>query len=929
MMMTERGRIRLPVHLGVVLATLMLLAACSDSGDLSTSEWLSRAAIATEEERYREAIIELRNAVASDPYSAEARYRLGNAALTLGDAETAEKELGRAQELGFDPQSSITRIAEALLLLGRIDEALDELARAPLQTAQVHALRGLAFEASGEGDRALEAYQVALAVDPQEQRALLGMGRSALAKMDGEHAGQFYETAVAAHGDSPTVRLEYGRYLYAQGRAGDAATQYKMALAQPLVEEHLPFQWELGLSLAEAQLALGQREEADQTIAALGELQPDHMLVKYLRARSAFERKDLAIANDLVERVIVEAPSFVPGQILQATLHLARSEYSQATVLLERLAMLRPDDAQVRKLLAAALSGGETRTTQDGKPIELSEQDVLSMLGAANAQKGDYLAAVSLWERVLAENPGDESTRLELTSAYLLSKRLDAAQSQLDAAEWRDRANAEQAAVLDTLIALLRGDVSAARSAAAAAAERFPASAALVSLQGLIEIRQDTASASRYFQRALELDPSHTTAVLNLSNIALASGDEGRATALLRSFVDDYPRDPRALDALARLQLRADDLKGARDSLERARLADPNAVAPRLQLAELLTRTDNHERAVMVAREVVAARPTLAGSHNALGLALIGQGKLNEGMDSLRTAVRMDETALEPLRNLARAEYASRNLTQAQQTIDQLLRAQPNDTVALDLATRVAIDQGRADEAQARLARLVEADPDGTAMLKLVLTGDIAMIRGQHDEALHAYEAVFAEQQTTTMVMRLFRARQRRGDEQPQQVLRDWLEQNPDDQTVRLAAAMHAQSTGELVTATLDYEHMLRLDRADPVVWNNLAWAYSDLGDFRALDASRRAFDLAKDSPNIQDTYGWMLILDDQVDNGIAVLRDAWAAAPSAGEIGYHLAAGLVRAGQTEEARSVLAQALADGGQFATRGEAEQLLAEL
>ncbi|MEO0421517.1 MAG: tetratricopeptide repeat protein [Pseudomonadota bacterium] len=922
-MITQRVR-----HAGVAIAALTLLASCG--GEVPTPELISRAVAASEEGRYREAIIDLRNAVANDPNNAEARFELGSAALQLGDAATAEKELRRARELGYDAEPTIAKMAAALIQLGRPREALAELANAEEQDAEILGLAGLALETNNDGNGALRAYQEALKLDGNEERALLGLARSALAKGDRVVAEETFAKAVAAHGDSPRVRLDYGRYLYSRGRVADAVAEYQKGLAQPLAQQRLPVSWDLHISMAEAQLAVGDLEGAAESIETLNGLQPDHVLVKYLRARIAFERKDLALASELAARVVVEAPQFDAAQMLQATINLSRQEYTQARLLLERLATRNPNDPQVRKLLAAARAGGDNRGPEgDTTPGELSQDAVMSLLGSANAETGDFGSAVVLWERVLKENPGDEETRLELSTAYMLGQRLDEARTLLAEGQWSSPENEERAAVLDSLVTLRTGDLAAARTQAAQTAERFPESAPAVSLQGLIEMRQDTASASRFFRRALELDPGHTSSMINLSSIAVVNGDIDRATALLRSFVDNNPDDAIALDALARTQLRAGDVEGAIANLEQARAADPNAVAARLQLVELQARASDFVSAEQVARELVAVRPSLPSAHNALGIALMGQGKMDEGMASLRTALRIQPSSVEPLRNLARAEFATNDRTQAQQTVDQLLRYAPNDAVGLELATRLAIGDGRTDEAESLLGKLVATDPEGTATLSKMLGGDIALARGQIDEAISAYESAFAQRQASPLVMRLFEARGRRGDANPDQVLRDWLEGSPADATVRMAAAQYSQQAGDVTRAAADYELLLEQNESNVVAWNNLAWAYSELRDPRALDAAKNALDLASASPTIQDTYGWMLILDGQLDNGVSMLRDAWEAAPSIGDIGYHLAAGLARAGDTEEARTVLARALETGGEFSTRSEAEQLMGEL
>ena len=64
-----------------------------------------------------------------------------------------------------------------------------------------------------------------------------------------------------------------------------------------------------------------------------------------------------------------------------------------------------------------------------------------------------------------------------------------------------------------------------------------------------------------------------------------------------------------------------------------------------------------------------------------------------------------------------------------------------------------------------------------------------------------------------------------------------------------------------------------------------------------------RAHRLAPKDPAIQDTLGWILVEQGQVDKGLRQLRDARLRDPQNPEIRVHLAAALAKSGRRDEAK--------------------------
>jgi putative PEP-CTERM system TPR-repeat lipoprotein len=910
---------------GVITLMIILLGACGSPG---TDELLARAADAVEGGDMRAAIIDLRTAVAEDPSNAEARFRLGMLALQVDDAPTAEKELRRARELGYDDAAIVEPLCEAYLLLGRPSDLLAEAVRVSDPSAELLALAGDAYLQLKREDRALRAFQRALEKDETNERTLLGLARYAQYGGDAQTALERLEAAIAAHPDSAQVRLDYGRFLYLRGDYAEAEEQFSQGLALPSASYRLRHRWDLLVSRAEAQLGQSKLEEAEQSIAELNQLRTDHPVVEYLRARLAFERRDLLKANEYVGRALVSAPNFDPAQMLQGAIHLARGDFPQAQMFLQAVVNKNPNDAQARKLLAAAELGLQEQTDgEEAVPLDVPE--IMSLLGEANATSGDYRAALALFERVLLDDPDNHKVRLDLIAGYVLGGSAERARELLDEAQWETEEQELRATILDTLLSLSQNDLAAAREKGAAGVQRFPDAAAMTGLSGLVEMAGGNEELARQiFSDTLAKHPSHTTSVVNLARLELRADREAAALELLETFLEANPEDSVALVTYAQLQSRSGDEDAAIASLERARAIDKNAVAPRQGLTRHYAQQGDFERAEIIARELVALRPSLASAHNSLGIAVSGLGRTEEGADSFRQAVRVGPGEIEPLRNLARAELLLGQVTLAQKTIDQLLRVEPDDPIGLELSARLALAQNRVDDAEETLVTLASILGEDAARIQ-GLRGDLASARGELDTAIRQYELAFAQRPASALVSRLYNARQRRGDSDARDTLDEWLATHPEDAPILLLSAQHSQREGDFDTAIETYEQVVKFDPNSALAYNNLAWLYGQDGDSRALSTAQRAVDLAPNSPQIKDTYGWLLVLDGQLDNGVSILTDAWESAPQLGDIGYHLAEGLARSGEPEQARVVLEQALAEGNQFASRAEAERLLGEL
>ena len=205
------------------------------------------------------------------------------------------------------------------------------------------------------------------------------------------------------------------------------------------------------------------------------------------------------------------------------------------------------------------------------------------------------------------------------------------------------------------------------------------------------------------------------------------------------------------------------------------------------------------------------------------------------------------------------------------------------------------------------------------------------MGRKQASSAIKAYQAAsdLAPRSSET-VIRINRAYRLAGNnEAGVKVLQDWLNDNPDNLTVRFVLAMSYLADGKQDAAIGEYEKILDKQPENTAALNGLAWLYHEKGKPGALVMARKASKLAPDNPAIQDTYGWILVQSGGATSGLAALEYAASKLPNNREVQYHLAYALVETGQADKAKAILDKILKDGKPFGDRDKAEVLLGKL
>jgi Flp pilus assembly protein TadD len=240
------------------------------------------------------------------------------------------------------------------------------------------------------------------------------------------------------------------------------------------------------------------------------------------------------------------------------------------------------------------------------------------------------------------------------------------------------------------------------------------------------------------------------------------------------------------------------------------------------------------------------------------------------------------------------------------------------------------VEIGKRDlaKAETRAKAIVKRYPQRAIGYRLL--ADVARERGIKADALAGYQTAHATEPTTESAIRAYQAQLHFGSQAKAAAFMEaWLKAHPDDLLALRALADGYLQAKNLTAARSRYEDLLKRRGDDPYALNNLANVLLLLGDRSALARAERAHELAPQDAAIQDTLGWVLVQQGQVDLGLRHLREARLREPNNPEIRYHLAAALARAGRPGEARAELEQALKNSQHFDGASDARKLLGEL
>lgn len=893
-------------------------------------------------------------------------YLQGATKLALGQFAQAEAIL--AKYLGHVPNDlrAARLIASAALQQRAASRAIQYLKpltdNSPGDAATLTIL-GNAYMADGKPDLALQQFEKAAALDPENPAIKTQVAISEIDTGQGQHGLETLEEVFATEAGAtiagPTLVLSELRAKRVDKAAEVAASLIKRdgknALYQTLV----------GI-VRVAQKDYPGAESAFRAALAIDPELPaatrDLAQVYQATGRTEDAKK---IYNDL----LAKNSDNVTALLGLADILIAEKKWSEATDLINRARTAARNDPGPGLKLVGLYELRQDWNSAKAVAAELASQfpqnaNVLEAQGRAQLAAGDTNSAISSYKGAHELAPNS----VPILSRYLTllnsAKYFDEARGVLREAVARDPRNATLKADLIRIEAQIDG-VDAAVSKARAFAKDDPGTnlydlvsaelyekagrigEAVSLLEKAVDIKPSddgiTVALSRLYTRTaafdkaetlltgqLKADPKNLAAGGALASLYLTTGRTDHAKKVYTNLLSQRPNDIATLLGLADIAVGDKKWSEATDYINRARTAAPDDPAPGIALVNMFGLQQDWKGGAAAAAELAKKFPANPDVLDAQGRVQIASGDKDAALATYKHAYEVAPASAVVLSRYLGLLNEKKDFSQARVVLRAALDRDPkNGGVKADLI-RVESEIGGVDAGLAKAREFAKNDPENG--IYDIISAELYEKAGRKEEAVALLEkAVAARPSDDTVIAALSALYVRNGDPaKAGAVLNTRLQADPKDAVIRAILGSLYLEQKNYDGAITEYNRTIAERPADAAALNNLAWLYQQKGDLtKARELAERAIAVAPRAPQIDDTLGWILLAQGEADRAVTFLKAAGLSAPGNPDIQYHLAVALHRVGQAADAQATLERLLGSGVSFSDKAEAEKLLQEL
>ena len=919
----------------VAVRTLTAFAICAGllgcSGD-SPEKLVASAKTYIARHDRRAAVIQLKNALQKQPNLAEARFLLGKTLLDGEDAVAAQIELQKASDLKYPRDAVAPEMARALLALNRHKQLTDEYGAmaltAPAAVADLKTSVAAAYMAQHDPQRARAALHDAFEAEPDYLPALLLQARFALRNHDPDGARAALDKAFQkAPPNAADAWVVKGQLLASTGAWNDAIAAYKKALV--LQPDNLAAH----TALVAIYLGHGDSTLAQEQVAALKKLRPDHPQTLYLQAQTASQLGDTKTATRLVQQLLKAGDDPLTLQ-LAAGLAMRRGSPIEAEGFLTKAVQLSSDLPLARLQLAQLYvqRGEPTKALTTLEPLLEggSDAEALGVAAAAYWQRGDTQKAEALFTQALRIKPDDRRFRAGLALLHLSGEHAMTGFDELESVAKSDPGITTDLALIDAH--LLRKEYAPALQAVDRIDTRLPNKALPAKLRGrILLIKGDTAAARASFEQALARDATDLAATEMLAALDLREKGTAAAEQRIQKLLDAQPDNALALADLARLKERAGEKKDDIVALlNKAITASPTEQAPRLQLINYQLRQKDSQAALTTAQGAVAALPDSLELTEAFARALAATGNVNQAVVAYRKLALARPRAPEPYMGMADAYLATGAKEDAIRSLKRALELVPNYLPAQQKLIPLDIAGGHRDEAIAIAHDVQKQHPTWAVGWSFEADAQASASNWKAAEAL--YRTALEKEGAAGVAEKLNYCLLQEGQRAQAAAQADaWIKNHPQDVAFALYLGTQALIEKNIPEADRRFQQALKMKPDDPLAMISLAWTAGKLNRPEALELAQRANKMVPNRPSFMDTLAMVLAQrkGSDLQRAIEIQKQVVAMQPQTPEFRLSLARMYIDAGDKVMARQELDGLARLGSKFADQNEVSRLRAQL
>ena len=734
------------------------------------------------------------------------------------------------------------------------------------------------------------------------EAAFLRRGKNYLEKRD-------YARAVLEFRNARRVMPRDAEPYYQEGLAylglGNRGSAFQsLSQAVQLNPSHVDAQLKLTQLLASSERHLHDAEKQAKTTLSLAPDNPD--------ALSALAETELKLGNEAealhyLEKALAKSPQHLRSSISLAIIKLSGRDFVAAEQILQQAVTQAPKSAEPQVALGelyATLRRWDDAERRFHAALEIDPQNAAALfyLGGIQLEKGQKGQADQTYRRISAL---PDKRFKPLHAVYLAETGdLNAAIVELEQLRKQDP---DDRGIRSRLVRIY------------VQAKRLD-------------------DAEKLLQAALHQNPKDVEALLQKSDIELMAGNIREAQQDIHEAISRRPESAEAHFLLSRIHLASGDLLNRRQELSEALRLNPKLVPVRIELARTYTLANSPGTALSVLdqtpQEQKQTVPVIVERNWAL-LASQNLLELRKGVSRGLALARVRDLLLQN----ALLKISDQDVAGARSSLEEVLKAAPDDVEALDLLAKTYTDRKQPKVALEKISFYAAQRPRSAPLHELL--GRYLLAQGKPDEARAEFitaKAVDPKYLRADLALaQLDRAAGR--TDAARQTLSALLDRQAKDGDASVMAHLLLgdleQTAGNRDAEVGHWRKIVEADQSNVIALNNLAYAlleYAKQPD-EALKYAQRAHELAPDNPDIEDTVAWALYQKGIYGTALqhlehAVSLDGRSRVPGSTVRKYHLAMAYLKEGNRERAKQILAAAQKLDATIPEAQMAESLLAQ-
>jgi tetratricopeptide (TPR) repeat protein len=639
--MKGSSKVSLFLVLGCMAA---FLVGCSRDPNVRKQKYFESGERYFEKGKYREAVIQYRNATEVDGAFAAAHYKLAESYLKLQDWQRAYQELTRTLELQPDNYKAHLEAANLLIAAGQADQVktaqdhVDVLMDKQPNDPDTHVAQASILEKEKRFNEALAEMQKAVALAPSRGDAYYNLALLQNEMNQPELAEANFKKAIDLKASGANPRLALAAFYQSRRRFSEAEQQVQLVMAAD------PKDVDARSAMAKLYISEGKGAEAESFLRQVKQDFPDNsvgyrMLGDFYFAIGDLDKavaeyeslyrdhaKDLVVqknyvqllilknrlqeADKLNEEILKEHAKDEDALTYHGEIQLAQGKTSEAINTLQSVVSIDPDMAVAHYQLGLALNqtGDTDHAAKEWREALRTRPDMIEahrMLAIYSLQKGDLRALEESAGKMIGLQPAGPDGYAWRAAALMGQKQF---------------AGAEQDA----------------RKAIEVAPQ---APAGYVQMGNMANLQQKFPQAESWYRQALSLDKDSFEALRGLVVTYLSQKQPDKALAAVNQQLSQSPDNSSFYSLLGLVQTNKHDSISAIAAYKKALQLDKKNTDASLKLAGLQIQTGALDDALATCNDGIRNNPKEFGLYMVMGNVYEKKNDLNKAQSFYQKAL--------------------------------------------------------------------------------------------------------------------------------------------------------------------------------------------------------------------------------------------------------------------------------------------------